>query len=100
MIHWFIKSRKININLLTYTCSDRTAEILFSLQVKSMRVDAIIRQGIKRFTDQIGLLWNSLADYYTRNANFEKAKDIYEEAIQTVTTVRDFTQVRHRCPLR
>ena len=62
-------------------------------QVKSMRVDAIIRQGIKRFTDQIGLLWNSLADYYTRNANFEKAKDIYEEAIQTVTTVRDFTQV-------
>lgn len=58
-----------------------------------MRVDAIIRQGIKRFTDQIGLLWNSLADYYTRNANFEKAKDIYEEAIQTVTTVRDFTQV-------
>lgn len=62
-------------------------------KVKSMRVDAIIRQGIKRFTDQIGLLWNSLADYYTRNANFEKAKDIYEEAIQTVTTVRDFTQV-------
>ena len=58
-----------------------------------MRVDAIIRQGIKRFTDQIGLLWNSLADYYTRNANFEKAKDIYEEAVQTVTTVRDFTQV-------
>ena len=25
--------------------------------------------------------------------NFEKAKDIYEEAVQTVTTVRDFTQV-------
>ena len=46
-----------------------------------------------RYTDQLGHLWNSLADYYIRSGLFERARDIYEEAIQTVTTVRDFTQV-------
>ncbi|XP_050473166.1 pre-mRNA-splicing factor syf1 homolog isoform X2 [Bombus huntii] len=54
-------------------------------KIKSLNVDAIIRGGLRRYTDQLGPLWNSLADYY--------ARDIYEEAIQTVTTVRDFTQV-------
>jgi pre-mRNA-splicing factor SYF1 len=41
----------------------------------------------------LGQLWNALADYYIRCGLFERARDIYEEAIQTVTTVRDFTQV-------
>lgn len=49
------------------------------------------------YTDQLGQLWNSLADYYIRSGLFERARDIYEEAIQTVTTVRDFTQVKFRC---
>ncbi|XP_075214335.1 pre-mRNA-splicing factor SYF1 fand isoform X2 [Lycorma delicatula] len=59
----------------------------------SLNVDAIIRGGLRRYTDQLGHLWNSLADYYVRSGLFERARDIYEEAIQTVTTVRDFTQV-------
>lgn len=62
-------------------------------KVKSLKVEPIIRQGLKRFSDQIGVLWNSLADYYIRGGHFEKARDIYEEAVQTVVTVRDFTQV-------
>ncbi|CAG0878572.1 unnamed protein product [Darwinula stevensoni] len=62
-------------------------------KVKSLNVDAIIRSGLRRYTDQIGHLWNSLADYYIRSGLFERARDIFEEAIQTVTTVRDFTQV-------
>lgn len=62
-------------------------------QIKSLNVDAIIRGGLRRYTDQLGQLWNSLADYYIRSGLFERARDIYEEAIQTVTTVRDFTQV-------
>nr|CAD7440654.1 unnamed protein product [Timema bartmani] len=60
---------------------------------QSLNVDAIIRGGLRRYTDQLGHLWNSLADYYVRSGLFERARDIYEEAIQTVTTVRDFTQV-------
>ncbi|KAK3581457.1 hypothetical protein CHS0354_031782 [Potamilus streckersoni] len=62
-------------------------------KVKSLNIEPIIRQGLKRYTDQIGVLWNSLADYYIRGGHFERARDIYEEATQTVITVRDFTQV-------
>ncbi|GAB0087733.1 Pre-mRNA-splicing factor syf1 homolog [Sergentomyia squamirostris] len=62
-------------------------------KVHSLNVDAIIRGGLRRYTDQLGHLWNSLADYYVRSGLFERARDIYEEAIQTVTTVRDFSQV-------
>ncbi|XP_038596385.1 pre-mRNA-splicing factor SYF1 [Tachyglossus aculeatus] len=62
-------------------------------KVQSLNVGAIIRGGLTRFTDQLGKLWCSLADYYIRSGHFEKARDVYEEAIQTVVTVRDFTQV-------
>lgn len=62
-------------------------------KVVSLNVDAIIRSGLRRYTDQLGHLWNSLADYYVRSGLFERARDIYEEAIQTVKTVRDFSQV-------
>lgn len=62
-------------------------------KIHSLNVDAIIRSGLRRYTDQLGHLWNSLADYYIRSGLFETARDIYEEAIETVKTVRDFTQV-------
>ncbi|XP_050306886.1 pre-mRNA-splicing factor syf1 homolog isoform X1 [Anthonomus grandis grandis] len=62
-------------------------------KVQSLNVDAIIRGGLRRYTDQLGHLWNSLANYYVRSGLFDRARDVYEEAIQTVTTVRDFTQV-------
>lgn len=62
-------------------------------KVTSLKIEPIIRQGLKLYTDQIGVLWNSMADYYIRGGHFERARDIYEEAIQTVITVRDFTQV-------
>eukprot|EP00750_Incisomonas_marina_P012374 INCI16752.2.p1 GENE.INCI16752.2~~INCI16752.2.p1 ORF type:complete len:673 (+),score=157.37 INCI16752.2:1141-3159(+) len=61
----------------------------------SARVDieAIIRSGIRRFTDEVGRLWCALADHYIRLANFEKARDVYEEGIETVHTVRDFSMI-------
>ncbi|XP_063787705.1 pre-mRNA-splicing factor SYF1 isoform X1 [Pseudophryne corroboree] len=61
--------------------------------VHSLDSAAIIRGGLTRFTDQRGKLWCALAEYHARSGHFEKARDVYEEAIQTVTTVRDFTQV-------
>ena len=60
---------------------------------KSLKVEAIIRSGISRFSDEIGRLWCRLADYYVRLGQFEKARDVYEEALNTVTTVRDFSIV-------
>ena len=56
-------------------------------------VDRIIRSGIELFADQRGKLWTGLATYWITKGNFEKARDIFEEGITTVMTVRDFTLV-------
>jgi pre-mRNA-splicing factor SYF1 len=60
---------------------------------RALKVDAVIRSGINRFSDEVGRLWTRLADYYIRLGQFEKARDIYEEAMQSVVTVRDFTLI-------
>ncbi|DBA80302.1 TPA: hypothetical protein ACH3X2_007432 [Trebouxia sp. C0005] len=61
--------------------------------VRGMKVDAILRSGIRKFTDEVGRLWTSLADYYIRRGLIEKARDVYEEGLTTVTTVRDFSLI-------
>ncbi|KAF3781479.1 Pre-mRNA-splicing factor [Nymphaea thermarum] len=62
-------------------------------EVSGLKVDAIIRGGIRQFTDEVGRLWTSLADYYIRRGMYEKARDIYEEGMRTVITVRDFGMI-------
>ncbi|CAK7266150.1 pre-mRNA-splicing factor syf1 [Sporothrix epigloea] len=59
----------------------------------SIDVERIIRSGIERYSDQRGKLWSGLAAYWTRRGSFERARDVFEEAITTVMTVRDFTLV-------
>ena len=59
----------------------------------SIDVERIIRSGIDRFSDQRGKLWCGLATYWIRRGNFERARDVFEEGITTVMTVRDFTLV-------
>ena len=56
-------------------------------------VEAIVRSGIERFADQRGKLWSGLATYWITRGNFERARDIFEEGVTTVMTVRDFTLV-------
>lgn len=58
-----------------------------------MRAEAIICAGIRKFTDETGKQWTSLADYHTRLGAFERARDVYQEAMCTVLTVRDFAIV-------
>uniref|UniRef100_A0A2N9GFE4 Uncharacterized protein n=1 Tax=Fagus sylvatica TaxID=28930 RepID=A0A2N9GFE4_FAGSY len=62
-------------------------------EVSGLNVDAIIRGGIKKFTDEVGRLWTSLAEYYIRRNLHEKARDIFEEGMMSVLTVRDFSVV-------
>eukprot|EP00054_Salpingoeca_dolichothecata_P022979 m.151894 g.151894 ORF g.151894 m.151894 type:complete len:1145 (-) comp24526_c1_seq1:392-3826(-) len=62
-------------------------------EIVSLNVETIIRAGLRKFTDMVGALWCSLSDYFIRCGNFEKARDVFEESIQTVMTVRDFSQV-------
>lgn len=58
-----------------------------------LKVEAILRSGIARFSDEVGRLWCRLADYYIRLGLFDRVRDIYEEAVASVATVRDFTLV-------
>lgn len=62
-------------------------------EILGLKVDPIIRGGIRKFTDEVGRLWTSLADYYVRRGLYEKARDIFEEGISTVITVRDFSVI-------
>lgn len=52
-------------------------------KVTSLNVGAIIRGGLTRFTDQLGKLWCSLADYYIRSGHFEKVK--LQKTLYTLT---------------
>ncbi|KAL6279226.1 hypothetical protein ACE6H2_016107 [Prunus campanulata] len=61
--------------------------------MSGLNVDAIIRYGIRKFTEEVGRLWTSLADYYIRRNLHEKARDIFEEGMTTVVTVRDFSVI-------
>ena len=60
---------------------------------KLLNVPAIIRAGILKYSDEVGRLWCKLADYYTRSGDFDHARSVYNEAIESVTTVRDFSIV-------
>ncbi|TKA67677.1 Pre-mRNA-splicing factor syf1 [Cryomyces minteri] len=56
-------------------------------------VEKIIRSGIARFADQRGILWVGLARYWINKGDYERARDVFEEGITTVMTVRDFSIV-------
>ncbi|KAK1082673.1 pre-mRNA-splicing factor syf1 [Friedmanniomyces endolithicus] len=59
----------------------------------TIAVDKIIRSGLQRFPDQRGILWVGLARYYINRGAYERARDVFEEGITTVMTVRDFSVV-------
>ena len=81
------KSRhKLWMELCALVCKNPAA-------VKSLRVEAIIRSGLRTFTDEAGHLWCALADFFIRQAQFEQARDVYEEGISSVLTVRDFSMI-------
>lgn len=59
----------------------------------TLDVEAILRSGIALFSDEVGRLWCALATYFIRLGMFESARDIYEEGIRSVMTVRDFSMI-------
>ena len=46
-------------------------------EIKSLDVDAIMRSALRKYTDQIGALWTSLADYYVRSGLFERVSLVF-----------------------
>ncbi|TIB61632.1 hypothetical protein E3P78_02697 [Wallemia ichthyophaga] len=61
---------------------------------QKLDVDYLVRKdGLSIYKDQAGRLWTGLATYWIRRGEFEKARQVFETAIKSVVTVRDFTQV-------
>jgi len=61
--------------------------------VPSIPVEAVLRSGIGRFSDEVGRMWCALAEHFVRLGEFDRARDVYEEAMASVVTVRDFASV-------
>ncbi|KAL8427271.1 hypothetical protein Efla_002709 [Eimeria flavescens] len=61
--------------------------------IHSMRVEDILRSGISRFSDAVASLWCALASHYVRVGLLAKARDIYEEAVTSVSTIRDLALI-------
>ncbi|KCV68050.1 hypothetical protein H696_05516 [Fonticula alba] len=62
--------------------------------ITSISVEAFVRHGIRRYTaEHAGRLWTTLADYFIRLGQFEKARDIFEEGMDLVSLVRDFSHI-------
>lgn len=61
--------------------------------VNSLNIEYILRSGLQKYKDQAGNLWCTLADYFIKNGDFNKAMKIYKESLDNVLTVRDFSVV-------
>ena len=60
---------------------------------KNINIDKLIRHGIQKYTDEVGNLWVTLANYYIKLGLIDKVREIFEEALEKVLTVRDFSLV-------
>ncbi|KAM3194036.1 hypothetical protein ACQJBY_070597 [Aegilops geniculata] len=62
-------------------------------EVAGMPVDAILRGSIRKFPEEAGVLWTCLASHYARRGIHGMARNVFEEATTTATTVKDFRMV-------
>ena len=69
------------------------ARVIETGDTVAIDVEKIVRSGIEKFVDQRGKLWAGLATYWITKGSFERARDVFEEGIMSVMTVRDFTLV-------
>ncbi len=60
---------------------------------KRIKVEEILRAGLTKFSENVGKLWTTLAEYHIRLGNFEKARDVFEEGMSKVIQINDFSQI-------
>jgi len=61
--------------------------------IKSIDVEHVLKTGIRRFADDTGRLWNWLANYYVALGQYERARDVYEDGLGSISTVKDFSLI-------
>ncbi|KAF4591501.1 Pre-mRNA-splicing factor SYF1 [Ophiocordyceps camponoti-floridani] len=76
------------IDVLVQHAPDMTSQ-----QETPIDVEKIIRSGLGRFTDQSGKFWSGLATYWLRKGCFDRARNVFEEGITSVLTIRDFSLI-------
>lgn len=79
-VHANIQDSNPNDNILSLG-----SDVKFSAQL-----ELLIRGCISQYPDEVGSLWCCLAEFYIRKGSFQRAYDIYEEAIDSVLTIKDF----------
>ena len=52
--------------------------------------ESLIREGIRKYKNEVGKLWICLAEYHVRLADFDRAREVFEEALRSIVTARDF----------
>jgi pre-mRNA-splicing factor SYF1 len=85
-----IKSLKSK-SLYDYWCI--LSEIIEFSGKSEKEVEMVLRSGISKFSSEVGKFWNSMAMFYIKSGKFEKARDVFSEALSKVLTLRDFSQV-------
>ena len=53
----------------------------------------LIRDAIEKYEEERGKLWVKLSDYYIRLGDFDKARDVFEEALESIDNVKDFSVI-------
>jgi pre-mRNA-splicing factor SYF1 len=61
--------------------------------VAGMPVEDILCSAARKFSEEAGVLWTTLAGYYARKGIHHKARDVFEEGAATATSVKDFRLV-------
>ncbi|KAI9500863.1 hypothetical protein BX070DRAFT_228983 [Coemansia spiralis] len=68
------------------------ARVLRMQPLVPVDTEAVLRAGISRFNGQ-GDLWTTLANYHIATGALEQARDVFEQALGGVATLRDFALV-------
>ena len=87
---FYSKKNRTQYNYWMFLCQiiEKFPEI-----AKKFDVENIIRHGINKYSEEIGRLWVALGNFFIKMKCFNKAREIFEEALENVLTVRDFTLV-------
>ncbi|KAK1937242.1 putative XBA-binding protein 2 [Babesia divergens] len=88
--HFITESGKTHYDLWVELC-----ELIRdnSHHIHSVPIDDIIKEGISKYSDQVAQLWLILADIHILRGRMYSARDVYEEALKSVTTVQDFSTI-------
>lgn len=92
-IHHDDTSQQLSFSIWLKICDACTAHANQLPSQLVSKVEQVIRYGIRYFTDEVGNLWCKLAAIFFKIGNFEKARDIFDEGLVSVSTIRDFTLI-------